>query len=353
MLPQRQDEAADEAWARLRLGDVSGEWPSSWEFFQLAAAGDLDEARELLQGDDPLTRYNRFVLQPDLAEYEELLVRLPSPLREMLVVTAFTSGITNELPATAALEGAWLAMALSVTAAAALERQEFQVAIEVLGQAAAAARADSPLFAAQLLGQHAELLRQDPQLVAMATQCYREALALVEGTPLVTLPAELWIQLGETYHQQAGTRRGPLMEAVKCYQSGIQCGLTREEHPQHFAHAQLQIGLAYLAAPLQSSSDQLRMAIALQSFREAAKVYTKEAFPQLWATTQLNLANAFQYLPSSHPQENLIEAVKIYDDVLTVRDRATDPLGYARVLLNQSNALAHLGMFRPALEKLT
>lgn len=67
----------------------------------------------------------------------------------------------------------------------------------------------------------------------------------------------------------------------------------------------------------------------------------------------LNMANALQYLPSSHPQENLIEAVNGYEALLEVRNKALDPVGYARLLANQANALAHLGMFGPSIEKLT
>jgi tetratricopeptide (TPR) repeat protein len=72
----------------------------------------------------------------------------------------------------------------------------------------------------------------------------------------------------------------------------------------------------------------------------------------MWASVSMNLANALQYAPSSHPEENLIQAVEIYEQVLQVRSRAKDPVAYALVLLNQANALAHLGIFKPALEKL-
>jgi tetratricopeptide (TPR) repeat protein len=73
----------------------------------------------------------------------------------------------------------------------------------------------------------------------------------------------------------------------------------------------------------------------------------------MWASVSMNLANALQYAPSSHPEENLIQAVETYEQVLQVRSRAKDPVAYALVLLNQANALAHLGMFKPALEKLS
>ena len=104
--------------------------------------------------------------------------------------------------------------------------------------------------------------------------------------------------------------------------------------------------------PMIEASDQLRMAIAVQSLKEALKIYTRETHPQMWASAQLNLANALQYLPSTHTDENIVQAVEIYEELLDVRDKNTDPVGYARLLANQGNALAHLGIFDHATSKL-
>ena len=64
------------------------------------------------------------------------------------------------------------------------------------------------------------------------------------------------------------------------------------------------------------------------------------------------LANSLVYTPSRHHQENLVQAVEVYEAVLQTRDRASDPLGRARVLANQGNVLAHLGVFDDAKAKL-
>ena len=47
-----------------------------------------------------------------------------------------------------------------------------------------------------------------------------------------------------------------------------------------------------------------------------------------------------------------MQAVDTYEEVLQVRTEARDPVAHARVLLNQANALAHLGILKPAIEKL-
>ncbi len=57
-------------------------------------------------------------------------------------------------------------------------------------------------------------------------------------------------------------------------------------------------------------------------------------------------------MPTSHPEENLAQAVDLYEELITDHKKAFDPVGYGRLLSNQANALAHLGIFSPALEKL-
>jgi tetratricopeptide (TPR) repeat protein len=89
------------------------------------------------------------------------------------------------------------------------------------------------------------------------------------------------------------------------------------------------------------------------SLRAALRVYQPDTHPVAWASTQLNLANALQYLPSVHQESNLDEAVQLYEELLQHRDPHSDPLGYARILANQGNALGHLGVFVDARTRLT
>lgn len=262
-------------------------------------------------GDDPIGRYNAFVDAPDAATRDALAAVFEGPLRELLDVAAYTLGVTDEPPAeTPSLDGELKALALAARAAWHFERDEAAVALQLLRQAAAAAAPASPLLA-----------------------------------------AGLWFELGTAYQDRAGQNRGALMEAVKAYQEAIHAGFDRDHHPEQYGLLQNNIGLAYLSMPMVEASDQLKMAVAVQSFREATRMFTRESHPEMWTSTRLNLANALQYLPSSHPTENLGKAVEIYEELLQVRDRETEPLGYARVLANQANALAHLGGIVVALAK--
>ena len=107
----------------------------------------------------------------------------------------------------------------------------------------------------------------------------------------------------------------------------------------------MNVAIAILAMPMTQASDQVRLGVAVQSLRAALRVYRPETHPYEWSSSQMNLANALQYLPSKHREENLQEAVGLYEEVLAVRSPRSDPIGCARVLANQANALAHLAIF--------
>jgi tetratricopeptide (TPR) repeat protein len=103
---------------------------------------------------------------------------------------------------------------------------------------------------------------------------------------------------------------------------------------------------------MSSEGDRLRVGVAVTSLRAALRVYQPDTHPALWASTQMNLANALQYLPSVHQEDNLDEAVHLYEELLQYRSEESDPLGTARILANQGNALGHLGVFSDARERL-
>jgi tetratricopeptide (TPR) repeat protein len=156
--------------------------------------------------------------------------------------------------------------------------------------------------------------------------------------------AEQHLELAATFHELAagGERPDLVGQAVSHYHNVLQ-NLGPDEAREVFAAAHAGMASAYLTMPMNEASDQLRLGIAVGSLRTALTVYTRETHPAEWSSAQLNLANALVYAPSKHRQENLTEAVELYEAVLQTRDRNSDPVGYARALANQANVLAHLG----------
>jgi hypothetical protein len=57
---------------------------------------------------------------------------------------------------------------------------------------------------------------------------------------------------------------------------------------------------------------------------------------------QNNLGNALQYLPSVHPVENNLRALKAYNEALKVRTAKDTPVEYANTIANKANILFNL-----------
>lgn len=353
LLPAVDDDRG--ALPALLNGDLGVALPPQWEFFAAAASGDLQRAVSLLGNQEsPLAEYNRFVLQPSAETLESARRCVSGDVAILLDVAAFSAGVVDSIEASFPLDGELLALALAAAAAADLETKRAADAADKIKSAITAAGSKSPLLAAVLTAQRADIMASTPGCApALAAHGFREAIRLAGACKLPLFAAELYTKLGMVLQHAAGGQRGALLEAVNAYQSALQHGMTEQEQPEMFAQLQNNLGLAYLSMPETEAGNQLRTGIAVQSFRHALRIYTRERNPDMWASISMNLANALVYAPSSHPEENLVQAVETYEDVLQVRSRAKDPVAYALVLLNQANALAHLGIFKPALEKLS
>jgi tetratricopeptide (TPR) repeat protein len=346
--------SAGDALHQCMHGGVPLELPPEWSFYASAAQGNFGVALRQLKGQTtPEARYNRFVLQSSSEELALLRESLTGELRSLLDVAAYVSGLDDNVPTAGDLAGELLALTLMTQAAAAIDGEETSEAIDILHLAVEAARVPSPVFAVQLLAQMAALRKTQPEpLRSQARKHYKEAIEILGAAPMPELLADLWMQLGMACQESAQGRESWMSEAVQAYQQVLRGELVPEEHRELFALAHNNLGLLFLTMPMNEAGKQLRMGIAVQSFREGLRLCDRQANPDLWASIQSNLANALQYLPSSHPEENLAQAVELYEELVSVGRKAFDPVGYGKILSNQANALAHLGIFSPALEKL-
>lgn len=339
----------DAARAALVGGRLPDAWPDRLAAHRHAYDGDRDAALAALTGDDPVTRYNRFVLDPDGAC--PAAVRAGLGAFGMLVdVVLFALGRSDTVPDAEGLDGELAAAVLAASASAAVDAHAPTRAVAILESAAQAATPVSRPLAGLLIGAAAGLARDagDP----MALSQFERALKLLDGADALKVArAELHLSAAGILHEQAAQRPELMPAAIPHYHSALQL-IRREDAPLLWASGHADLATAYLTMPMTEASSQLRLGIAAQSLRQALTVFTREGHPQRWASVQLNLANSLVYTPSRHRQENLVEAVEIYEAVLEARDRDSDPGGRARVLANQGNVLAHLGMFDQAKAKL-
>ncbi|CAN5760632.1 hypothetical protein BH09ACT7_BH09ACT7_18650 [soil metagenome] len=350
LIPAGDD--TEEARTELLAGRIPQVWPARLRAHELAFAGERSAALAELAGSGAIERYNRFVLDPDGVDTDELRCALGEfgPLVDLVL---FAVGRSDVPPQPGAADGELAAVMAAAAASHALAAGDPAGALTLLDSAVDAATAVSPPLAGVLQGAAASICVDTADTAdTAATWRLERALRLLDGCDGLRIErAELHLTLAGLLHEQAQQNPGLMVQAIPHYHSTLQLVL-RDEAPLLWASAHANLAAAYLVMPMVEASGQLRLGVAAQSLRSALTVYTREDHPEQWASVQLNLANSLVYTPSKHQEDNLREAVELYEAVLAARDRTTDPLGRARVLANQGNVLAHLGMFEPAKAKL-
>lgn len=351
LIPAGDD--TDAARATLLAGRLPDAWPDRLTAHRYALTGDRDAALAALAGDDAVTRYNRFVLDPDSADPEPVRAGL-GEFGVLVDVVLFALGRSDAVPDAAGLDGELAAAVLATAASAAVDADAPTDAVRLLDAAADSAQPVSRALAGVLLGAAAGLCRTGDNAEDDRTASARleRALRLLDGADgLKVTRAELHLNAAGILHEQAAQQPELMPAAIPHYHSALQL-IRRDDAPLLWASGHADLATAYLTMPMVEASSQLRLGIAAQSLRQALTVFTRDEHPQRWASVQLNLANSLVYSPSRHRQENLVEAVEIYESVLATRDRDVDPHGRARVLANQGNVLAHLGVFDQAKARL-
>lgn len=331
--------------------------PENWRFYALVLQ-DRAAALEALQSDpSPIGRYNRFVLEPSETEYQALQPLLAGAEAALLEAVAFQVGLRHSPPnpdywGPVHFDGEVRAYLRATQAGYLLEQGQTEPALALLETAAMEVEALSPAFAARLFGEWATVEGQQGSASDKGLAFLERAASLYGQTGFKAALGELWLQLGMALHTRAGGDKALLLRAAKAYQEASQT-LHPEQTPESFGLAQMNLALVYLVMPMNEEAERLRYAIAASSLRESLKVFTPQTYPNHWASATVNLANVLQHANTAHPEENLWEAVALYEDVLKMRGPEGDTEGFARVLANQGNALAHLGAFSRAVPRLT
>lgn len=336
----------------LILGRIPADWPAELEFLRHALNDDLEMAVDCLPGTDLISRYNRAVLVGGEGVWESLSHDAEGELRSLVDVGAFSVGLSETAPSAEGATGEIAAMVRSARASACLESGNVNGALDELREAIAAADSvPSPILAATMRLTRAELLRESAGDPMAANAELDAGIRLLPAEADAELRAEMLVARGMARHELGQENPGYLLPAVNDFTEAAKT-FREDSHPEMFAIVSQHLALAYLIMPMSSEGDRIRVGVAVNALRAALRIFTPDTHPAAWASTQLNLANALQYLPSVHQEENLDEAVNLYEEILQHRDPDLDPLGYARILANQGNALGHLGVFSDARERL-
>ncbi len=111
---------------------------------------------------------------------------------------------------------------------------------------------------------------------------------------------------------------------------------TLDAHPVDWATTQNNLGVAWADLPTGDRGENLGNAIAC--YTAALGVRTRGAHPVAWAATQNNLGNAWLYMPTGDRGENLGKAIACYTAALEVRTREAHPVAWAATQNNLGNA---------------
>ncbi|MBC7631842.1 hypothetical protein [Aeromicrobium sp.] len=351
LIATSDDPAVDSARDALVAGRVPSAWPSALRGHELAHAGRTDEAVAEFAGTDVVDRFNRFVLAPEGVDADELRADLPPEIAPLVDVVRYSVGLTDDPPVVGGADQEIEAIVLATRASGLLGEGSVAEAVDLLRSAAEVAGLSSAPLSAIILGNAGVLTHEHELDQERAIADLTRAVTMLEGTDLAVGRAELHYHLASMLHQIAAAKGMPLSEAVVHYHLILRL-VTEHTAPHLWASTHLNLATAYLTAPMIEASDQLRSGIAVQSLRSALEVFTREDYPAEWSSATINLANALIYTPSAHQGDNVVEAIEKYEEVLELRDRHDDPIGRARLLTNQGNALAHLGIFDHAKSKL-
>ncbi|KAF3888177.1 MULTISPECIES: tetratricopeptide repeat protein [Nostocales] len=179
------------------------------------------------------------------------------------------------------------------------------------------------------------------QLLLEAKEQLEEAIPILQQLALPEEVAEAQMNLGLVLQSLVPFNLARSTDSIQIYQEALQV-FTCQEYPQEYAILHNNIAIAYLSMPVTSERQYLYQGLAVQTFEEALKHIRLIDHPREYAMLYNNLGNALQYLPSTHPIDNILRALAAYDEALKVRDRQDTPLEYANTISNKANALLNL-----------
>ncbi len=152
--------------------------------------------------------------------------------------------------------------------------------------------------------------------------------------------------LGISVKGEEGNRL--LSEAVDSYKRALAI-FTREQSPQNWAMTQNNLGIALWAQGERvSGAESLKLLTeAIATYRNALLIYTREQLPQQWALTQDNLGSALSSLGErmggAESLKLLAEAATAHRNALQIRTRERLPQNWATTQNNLGNALQRQG----------
>jgi hypothetical protein len=168
------------------------------------------------------------------------------------------------------------------------------------------------------------------------------ATTLLDETPALLADAELrkgsllysWAQNGNPQFYR---------KAAESFQRAARI-FTREEAPLIYADLQHRLGLVYAEVPDEAKKKGMWAAVSSTAFQEALTIYDKDKYPYEYATVCNHYGNALIKYPEAKLTDNVEKALYYYQEALDIRTADAQPMERCLTLMNYLEAQWHLGM---------
>ncbi len=340
----------------LGSGKYPREYPPGLNYLETALSGGdtelvLKQLLDQASPDNVVVDFNLLVVDPTFERYFGLCKVATGDFLALVQLQGYINNYCTLPEVDSAKSPLVRSLLCSAKASELLAANDRVGSISNLRAAISYSTSVSPILAAAHRSDLAEILMRDGRNGVEAIGLWRQALIDLTHSDLNGLKAQIHLSLAIALQVVQSGHPNALREAVGHYLDATRL-VSAESDPLIFGTAHMNLGLAYLSMPMTDASDQLRYGIAISSLRQAVAAFDRELYLESWAGARLNLANALVYAPSSHANDNLTEALSMYEELLQIKRDLQDPVGYARICANQGNVMAHLGMYDYAKAKL-
>ncbi|NJN11041.1 MAG: tetratricopeptide repeat protein [Richelia sp. RM1_1_1] len=128
-----------------------------------------------------------------------------------------------------------------------------------------------------------------------------------------------------------GDKANNMEIAIACYETIMQV-FTREAFPQDWATTQLNLGNVYRERIKGDKTENIENAIFC--YQAAFQVLIRQSSPQEWAMTQMGLGGAYSERIKENISENIETAISCYQVALQVLTRQSSPQEWAKAHMN-------------------
>lgn len=131
-------------------------------------------------------------------------------------------------------------------------------------------------------------------------------------------------EIANVFRESFGPWRSSDIERAIAHTDAAARIWTREANPDMWARMQHNLGAAYGKRVKQEKADSIEQAI--HYYGNALTIHTREAYPAFWALTNNALGTAWLERPKGNQEDNAEAALKILTQAMTVWDVGTDAL---------------------------